>query len=132
MKLDKSAPGFVLIKPNHSFDDSSPFRLGSSRHLVWIEWEQSDYLRRKISSQEPTKRRTPLLRNPRLFVFEDGVRRTIGVAWPSGLNPVDRFHYQLNQLIPVWHREAIKRAMDHPKPYATVRYVDAFADLLSF
>ena len=131
MKLDKSAPGFVLIKPNHKFDDSSPFRLASDRYLVWIEWEQSDYLNKR-SPQGLAKRKTPLLRNPRLFLLEDGAKRSIAVGWPSGLNPTDRFHYQLNRLIPLWHREAGKRAIEHPKPYATVRYIDFFADILSF
>lgn len=137
MKLDRSTPGLVLIKPNHDFGDSSPFRLAPSPSsvnkdsLVWIEWSQSGYTR-KTSRQGPVKRKTPLLEHPRLFFFEDGAKRSIGVAWPKGLNPTDRFHYQLNKLIHVWHKKAAKRGVDHPKPYANVRYTDFFAEILSF
>lgn len=136
MKLDKSAPGYVIIKPNHDFGDSSPFRLApisSSKNLglIWIEWEQSEF-KRLPRGQGRAKRKTPLLANPRLYYPEDGTMRSIGVAWPTGLSPVDRFHYQLNKLIPKWHGKAAERGMDNPKPYATVRYTDFFADILSF
>lgn len=147
MKLDKSAPGFVIIKPNHDFDNSSPFRLAPALSknqgpdLVWIQWDQLDYFSptswrtrsvHRSGRQGPAKRKTPLLDNPRLFFFEDGTKRSILVGSPAGLNPTDRFHYRLNALISQWHSKATERGVDHPKPYATVRYPDFFAEILSF
>lgn len=129
MKLDKSAPGFVIVKPNHDFGDSSPFRLAPALKqdkgpdLVWIEWEQLDYLK-------GFKRKKPLLTNPRLLFFEGSTVRWITPAWQAGLNPTDRFLYQLNLLVPKWHSKAAERGVDHPKPYATCRYSDFFQNFL--